>query len=1289
MAVGQVIGRVSVKVMPDTSDFRKDLKPKLEKIEQQTKLKIHATLDQTGLKSEILKTIRELNAEIRTKDAYKIKFRAGISTVGLRNEVREAQRKLSSEARLGNDVLIKVELDNKTLEKVTRELKHWHDRISPMKIAVAPDLVNGTPAAIAARLRILTRPRTVDIVPKIDSKGAATVATTLAALSGARVLNEMLDGLWNRLKRLDKAVPIIGTVAEAIAGLSAWGLTASSNLFALSASLAQIGPAALALPGIVGGLAIGVTAFAVAMKDFNKYVPAFAVSGSKATTAGVAWKKLQDTMSSNFWKTAAKPVRDLIETLFPQFSSGMNKVSTELGGFTANLATAFKGVFNGALQGMFDDLGASIKVMSGYTDHFASVFKILGEVGAGYLPKLAKWFGDITANFDAFLTKAQNDGSLTTWIDNGIFQLKELGRALGNIGGILNGLSDAALAAGGSSLTMFADTLQSVENTVKGATFQTNLTATLKAAHDAMSQIAKTSGPAFDKLMLRLSKTAQQVFPLMGQTIGTALDAIFSALSQPAVATGLVTMFVGLQKAVQALAPAMGPVGLALGTLMGVIGELAAVIGPVLATALIALSDVIVKIGPGVRGLIDTLGGGLLAVVSTLAPIVETLGSALAALITGPLASGLSGIFSQIAGPLAELGTTIQKILPQVAKVLGPLIVGVGKILAAVLPVVIDGLNQILVAISPLLPYLAKLAQILGVVLPPVLKIVAEILIGSIVGAVQGAVMVITGLIDVITGLVTFFKDIFTGQWSAAWGDLLQILTGALRAIGGAILVFLNVGVLGAFGKGFKLIKALFAGGWDNILKVSIELFSSLKGRFSTFLKELASAPLKALGALKSLFKGAWGDIKAAAQLLIDALPSVMKSALSKMASAARTGVTTLKSIAKAIPSKLYDAITGQIGLMESIGENVVKGLIQGIKAMGLKCIDAITGVVKGAINKAKHLLGIHSPSRVFKEIGQFLSKGFALGIAGGTSEVAGKMDKLIALLHKAGESGLVSMAKTTRAHLMSLAKDWQSLQNQIDATKKRLADLKQAKKDYAAAIATSIKATGDPTGLQDVDFGSIIEKLQQARDQAFAFGATLAKLKKLGLNSITFDQLAQAGPEAALAAAQAIADSGSAGVKQLNALQSQINSAADSIGKTASQVMYDNGIHIAEGLLAGLRSKQKEVNAAMVSMAKALVAAIKKELGIHSPSRVFAALGGHVGQGFIDGIQSMQDKADAAIRTLGSASPDIARHVDSGLGFAGGGDTKILNYYAASGNSLDSEEELFDALDRARSNGF
>lgn len=65
-----------------------------------------------------------------------------------------------------------------------------------------------------------------------------------------------------------------------------------------------------------------------------------------------------------------------------------------------------------------------------------------------------------------------------------------------------------------------------------------------------------------------------------------------------------------------------------------------------------------------------------------------------------------------------------------------------------------------------------------------------------------------------------------------------------------------------------------------------------------------------------------------------------------------------------------------------SVGTNIINGIINGLRDGADAIIDAAKNVAKAALNSAKAFLGIHSPSRVFKEqVGYQIDAGQAQGI--------------------------------------------------------------------------------------------------------------------------------------------------------------------------------------------------------------------------------------------------------------------------------------------------------------------
>ena len=93
-----IIGRVGVKVLPDTKDFRREAEKALGKIEKTIKVSIPTMLDMTGAKRDMLEQIRKINQENRSMDSRKIRFHTTISRDTMNETISRAVRQLNERA---------------------------------------------------------------------------------------------------------------------------------------------------------------------------------------------------------------------------------------------------------------------------------------------------------------------------------------------------------------------------------------------------------------------------------------------------------------------------------------------------------------------------------------------------------------------------------------------------------------------------------------------------------------------------------------------------------------------------------------------------------------------------------------------------------------------------------------------------------------------------------------------------------------------------------------------------------------------------------------------------------------------------------------------------------------------------------------------------------------------------------------------------------------------------------------------------------------------------------------
>ena len=94
---------------------------------------------------------------------------------------------------------------------------------------------------------------------------------------------------------------------------------------------------------------------------------------------------------------------------------------------------------------------------------------------------------------------------------------------------------------------------------------------------------------------------------------------------------------------------------------------------------------------------------------------------------------------------------------------------------------------------------------------------------------------------------------------------------------------------------------------------------------------------------------------------------------------------TTVSNKVEEIKNSISNTFNNIKESMLSIGKNIVEGLWQGITGAKDWLFEKVGGFAKGIVDKAKSVLNIHSPSRVFRdEVGLMISQGIAVGIEKG-----------------------------------------------------------------------------------------------------------------------------------------------------------------------------------------------------------------------------------------------------------------------------------------------------------------
>ena len=177
-----------------------------------------------------------------------------------------------------------------------------------------------------------------------------------------------------------------------------------------------------------------------------------------------------------------------------------------------------------------------------------------------------------------------------------------------------------------------------------------------------------------------------------------------------------------------------------------------------------------------------------------------------------------------------------------------------------------------------------------------------------------------------------------------------------------------------------------------NAIQSMLTWFSQLPGNIASFLSSVLSNVGSWVSSMVSNAQRAGSQFLSNVVNFFTQLPgrvaSFLSSVISRVASWVGQMASNAANAASRFGSSLINGLASLPGRVVSIGSNIIQGLVNGITGAAGMVIDAIGGVVNDAIGWAKGLLGIASPSKVFKEIGDFTMQGMEEGINGGLKGV-------------------------------------------------------------------------------------------------------------------------------------------------------------------------------------------------------------------------------------------------------------------------------------------------------------
>jgi phage-related protein len=1118
-----------------------------------------------------------------------------------------------------------------------------------------------------------------------------------------------MDKLKDKSKDTDKSLRILGASLKGLGkGVAIGGLAVGlANAGVAAADLAiqvagvvpqlvSIGSLAAALPAMIVGVAASVgvmkAAFAgvgdavgaafdtehpekfdKAIKNLSPSAQAFA----KAVQASSAdLRKFQQGLQESFFSAS---------TLTAQFGKAQGALQTlgpNLKGIAGDFGELTRRVANFALsRDSIEFVNSSLTTFrSALKDAAPALIPILaglrdvGTVGQTLMRNLGAAVGETGTRFGEFLSRISADGTLEGWINTAISTLGTLGTIAKNVGSILGTIFQTANATGGGLLNTIAQ-----------------ITGQFKTFLDSAQGSA-----AITSLFTSIGTVAKQLAPVFTTLVGALAGALGPALAD--LATGVGPQLLAM---VQALAPSFGPlaqavadVAVALAPLLPYVAQFVGLLAQLAAGSLSSLAG---ALGP----VISMLGGTFASALQTLAPLLLQLAATvlpMAAEAGLQLAQALAPLMPSILAFAQALASSLLPVLPQLVanfQQLLPVVLQVATLLG-------QGLMQALTAITPLLPTIvAAFTTFIGIlttfVTTGLLVVAAVMRLGQIFSQLPGLVMgALTAFAGMITGAMTTAKNAISTGITAAIG----FFTALPGRIGSAIAAL--PGVIGniisnamhtlayAFGAGIGIAVTLAVTLPQRVLGAIASLPGVLGGLASRAWAALRAAFSSGVAAAANLARTLPGRVRSGISSLGGLIAGVARAAWASLKSAFSSGVSQATSIAASLPGRIRGAIGSLAGMMAGAGRDAVAGLVNGIRAGVGAAASAAASLGASVMSGIRSTLRIGSPSKEMVRIGQFVTQGLRNGLLGTAKQVQAASNKLANMVRDAFSDKLIR--KGTRNSILKTlstgTKQLVGLVSRANATAAKLkaaqANLAAVQKQYDDTKNNAIKQTKDTfnvvsPGQQFVDLNLTKDRFRAAVTQAKDFAKNIATLTKKGLSKDLIQQLVDAGAADGGAMAKALANSSAATIKEFNGLQGQLNGAANAVGKTTADALYGAGLNAAKGLVKGLQSQQKAIEAQMVKIANSMVKAIKKALKIKSPSRVMFDLGQFTSEGMADGINSLRKQVEQAAQRLATAS--IIPTVRLTTATAANGAQKAATASSVAGGTVNNFNQTVNAL--------
>lgn len=325
-------------------------------------------------------------------------------------------------------------------------------------------------------------------------------------------------------------------------------------------------------------------------------------------------------------------------------------------------------------------------------------------------------------------------------------------------------------------------------------------------------------------------------------------------------------------------------------------------------------------------------------------------------------ASTIQGSLAMTKAAWANLLTAFANGNKDIKPAIDAVVESAGHAVANLVPVVgqaLTGIAQFVQKIAPIIS--AQLPGLVNSALPQLLSAATQ-LVNGVVTALPG---MLQALIPVAAQAVMTVAQTLIRNLPAIMNAATQIIMTLVNGLGNALPKLIPVAL--------KAVVTIVEG-----------LVKNLPKMLETGLKLLEGLATGIINALPRLISQLPKIITGIVQFFISSIPKIIETGVKLLVSLIKNLPQIIAELVKAMPQiikAICEALAQGVVDLAKVGANLLAGLWDGIKEKAKWLKEKVAGLADTVTGWFKNLFGIHSPSKVFAEIGKYLSEGLGMGI--------------------------------------------------------------------------------------------------------------------------------------------------------------------------------------------------------------------------------------------------------------------------------------------------------------------